>query len=186
MPMPNASTDSKPLRLFVAIKIPSAITHNLSSLGREIPDHKILAGGQAHLTLRFLGDTPPESVERIQKAFSAIQSPAFELEVKGLGVFGRRPRTVLWAGLTPNPDLSNLKQAVDAALFRELSLPVEKRFTPHLTLARLKCDASVAALIKERANHDFGRFRATEYHLMKSELHPRGAIHSSLAGFQLG
>jgi 2'-5' RNA ligase len=153
-------------------------------------------GGRLHLTLRFLGSLAPGDLAPLTAACSKIAAPDFRLEIRGLGVFqpGRARRrgraaakAVLWAGLAPSPGLWALKEAVDSALQASLGLAPERRFQPHLTLARFPAgDEAVAKLVASSRDFAAPSFMARELRLYRSELGPSMAVHSLLAAWPLG
>src|SRR4029077_6807793 len=102
------------------------------------PQPKWVRPENLHVTLKFLGETPPEKLDALCAAFSAVRSAQHvELRFHGIGFFpnDKRPRVFL-AGMTSSPNLSPLAQVIDQAS-STLGFPLENRpFTPHLTLAR--------------------------------------------------
>src|SRR6185312_10851398 len=67
-----------------------------------------------------------------------LRVPAFTLELAGVGEFGGKIPRALWAGVRPNEALMHLQRKIETALQR-IGLPAEERkFSPHVTLARMK------------------------------------------------
>jgi 2'-5' RNA ligase len=157
------------------------------ALAALLPEIKLTAGGQLHLTLRFLGYVPMEKLELLMAEAALIKSPPFPLSVKGLGFFRQaRSRALLWAGLTSCPKLFALKSAVDAALAKSLELAPDKRFMPHVTLARVKeSEIDLPSLINQFRAANLPSFTANELRLYKSELRPQGALHTVLGAWPL-
>lgn len=115
----------------------------------------------AHLTLVFLGDTAPESVELIKPRLDEVAEghAPFELTLGGGGFFGppRLPR-VAWVGVAESPALMALQGSV-AALVGAVGMPVEARpFHPHLTVARIKHRLPPAALTLIKSSINNTRF----------------------------
>ena len=114
------------------------------------------------------------------------------LALEGLGAFAKgQPRALLWAGVAPTPPLLQLKEAVDAALSRAIGLKPERRYIPHLSLARYKSkgyegrDEEVLEAAKElEKGIDFG-FEATELKLYRSDLNPVAPSISVLSAWPL-
>jgi len=182
------------LRLFVALEISPVVRENLSALIRELrllaPQARWLRAENLHVTLKFIGDSPPEKLPAIRKSLAAVQTDGpIAVDFCGLGFFpdDRRPR-VLWAGITANGQLERLALRIDSAL-EPLGFPREQRpFSPHLTLARLRSPGGVEALraaARQRDAQSFGRFAANEFILFSSELKPAAAEHTPLAAFPL-
>jgi len=94
-----------------------------------------------HLTLKFLGDTPPQQVEPVKAALYAAAAgfAPFELAIGGLGCFPhiRSPR-VVWVGIQPLPrPLAGLQHALDLQLSRLGFTRETRAFAPHLTIGRV-------------------------------------------------
>ncbi|MEW6034102.1 MAG: RNA 2',3'-cyclic phosphodiesterase [Chloroflexota bacterium] len=184
------------VRAFVAIELPQEV----KTLLTEIQSGLRRAGKTfvrwvspegVHLTLKFLGDTP---ADMIPKATGALEEAAsglapFRLETAGLGVFPNPRQTrVLWIGLKGETQpLLHLQEQIETA-FAPLGFLREARaFTPHLTLARLRDNATPP----ER--QEFGEaamcynaappraFLVDGVSLMRSTLTPSGAIYTRLA-----
>ena len=93
-----------------------------------------------HLTLIFLGDTENNQINQIsaelQKVLQSV--PQFSIRIKGLGTFGRPDPKVIWAGFESNDSLLALKHKVDETLLPFGFEDVNKVYSPHLTLGRVK------------------------------------------------
>lgn len=127
------------LRLFVALSLTAEIRQRLAGLSGGVPGARWTEPDNLHLTLRFIGEVPEDVAVDIDAALAELRTPAFELTLDGVGVFGtgRRAR-VLWAGVERNEALGHLQAKVESAVVR-CGLPAEERkFSPHVTLARLK------------------------------------------------
>ncbi len=110
------------------------------------------------------------------------------MQVKGLGLFERRGKAVLWAGLAPCPELLILKRAVDEALARWAGLaPEAGRFFPHITLSRLKTGApdGLRRFINTCRAEIANRFLVTSFTLFSSKLSTNGALHSPEEAYPL-
>lgn len=168
-------------RLFIAIEIPHSIKDDLVTLSPEIREARWVPPEQNHLTLRFIGDVQPPAVAALKQALSALSFPAFPLELRGVGHFppGRRPPRVLWVGISENPHLVRLHEAVERAVQEVDIAPEERPFSPHLTLARLKEPHGAAVALFEQRHRDltYPPFEVHEIILFSSILTPKGAIH---------
>jgi 2'-5' RNA ligase len=175
-------------RLFVAIEIPEEIKIVLIDLQRRFPDLKWTPPANLHLTIRFIGLVPAETMKAVQESLRLIRHGAFRLTVAGLGLFPRRTGDILWAGVHEEPALRQLRRQVDEALCRpaELSLP-DTPFSLHLTLSRLKKPASPALknLVKEKIGERFGEFPVVAFTLFRSHLRQSGAIHEAAERYAL-
>ena len=180
------------VRIFVALDIPadvcSRIAELVRALGPACPKARWVRTEGMHVTLKFIGETPEEKVERIRAALGKIAPVgSIELHFRDIGFFpnARRPR-VFWAGIEVSENLAALGGAVEAQL-APLGIPREQReFKPHLTLARFKDEVNLAPLNAELARRgalEFGAMRADEFHLYESRLKSGGAEYFRLATF---
>lgn len=147
-----------------------------------------------HATLDFLGATPEDRVPSISHALARCAETVtpFDLTPLGIGSFGGRAVRVIWIGLGGDEGaLANLAKSVEVAL-EPVGFPRDQRdFNAHLTLARVRDDASPAdrarlhdALARSDAPH-FPTFHVTEFVLMQSTLGPGGARYRPLTQFAL-
>ncbi|MDR1110689.1 MAG: RNA 2',3'-cyclic phosphodiesterase [Deltaproteobacteria bacterium] len=174
-------------RLFVAIALPEPVVAALRSLGAVFPDVRIIPGGQAHLTLRFLGPTPASMIPRIREALASVGGEMFGLAFGGLGTFRTGAGMVLWAGLSGNPGLGRLRDGLETALLEGLGLARDKRaFTPHVTLARMRTFRPWIAQKAEAYADEVGQpFTVSAFGLYESELRPSGAVHALVSEYPL-
>lgn len=94
---------------------------------------RVVAPGQLHLTLHFIGSVPSSDVPALQDAL-AVEFTAFELEL-GVAEWWRHGLLVVRPRLA-SAALDELHAKLGAAL-RAGKLPCEStRFVPHLTLVR--------------------------------------------------
>src|ERR671938_2153776 len=127
------------LRLFVGIPLSPELHLRLSLLCNGLPGAKWVEPGNFHVTLRFIGEVDEGRAADIDEALAEIRAPRFELAVAGVGIFGTAAKArMLWAGVEKNPALLHLHDKVESALMRLGLEPEERRYTPHVTLARIK------------------------------------------------
>jgi len=188
---------ARSLRLFVAIELPEAMRQAL----RDTIDALKHAGADEglrwvrpegiHLTLKFLGSTMEEHVPAINTALRvAVREAApFELRPEGTGAFGgRRNLRVVWVGLAGETGaVVALAERVDAALER-LRFPREQRaLNPHLSLARVREDASpeqrvrIHDIVSAFGTPVFPAFRVSSVSLMESTLQRGGAVYRQVS-----
>ncbi len=126
------------MRLFVGLDLPWAVKQRLALLGGGIPGARWVPTENYHLTLRFIGEVGPVEAEEIDLALAALRGKRFDLTLAGMGTFAKGGRdTQLWVGVERNPQLDLLQSKVEQALQRAGLEPERRRFTPHVTLARL-------------------------------------------------
>ena len=125
-------------RLFTGVEIPLGIAERLSYLRGGLPGARWISTENYHLTLRFMGDIDMIAAEAIAEALSRVRRLAFQLRITGVGTLGtRKPHTIV-ARVEPSPPLTEL-QAEHERLMQRIGLPPEgRKYTPHITLARLR------------------------------------------------
>lgn len=175
------------IRAFIAIRLPGDILQVLGAVAGElkprVADRAVtwVKPERMHLTLRFLGDTPVSQLEALSAALdvAAAQHRTFVLQLGQLGAFPteRRPR-VIWVGLGGETEAAAaLQKALDAVLVPLGWRPDSKKFSPHLTLGRVKRE-------DDRINLPWGKavvptaFTVSEIHLIESELRPNGPLYT--------
>ena len=180
------------MRLFIAIEVPSDVRDALAAVVKELqktaPKAKWVRPENLHVTLKFLGSTAEEKRNHIEDTLRAIRSPQpVSLKFRGLGFFPnqKRPR-VLWAGMESSANLRALAEDIDRSM-HGLGFPLEeRRFTPHLTLARFDpggLPPNLASAVKQHTSRGFGWHTAREFHLIESRLKPTGAEYTTLQSF---
>jgi len=188
------SAESGVKRLFIAVMLPSDVRERVAALVDLLADyHPILRPARPddlHLTLRFLGDVTPDEERRASEACAAAVAGvgAFPLVVGGFGVFpnARRPR-VVWLGVRDRAaPLTSLQRRVEDELLRRGVIASRDDFTPHLTLARVRGDASpstraaLGAAVARLPGAEQARLTVTGISLVQSALTPRGSTYTAL------
>jgi 2'-5' RNA ligase len=125
-------------RIFTGLEIPAETRDALSTLRGGIPGARWIEPENYHVTLRFVGDVDDSVAREVAYLLGQVRRTAFELRLGSLSSFGgRRPRAVI-ACIAPSPALLEL-QAEHERLIRRAGLdPEGRKFTPHVTLARLR------------------------------------------------
>ena len=175
-------------RLFTALDVPDDIAQSLLLLQAGVPGARWQTREQLHLTLRFIGDVDGRDAAIVHDALSGIEAPPFMLELHGTGAFGGRQPHALWAGVRPNEALLHLQRKIETALQRA-GLPADKqRYSPHVTLARLK-DAPVAKVMEYLSAHALYTsrpFAVSGYVLYSSVLTSDGSKYRAEEAYRLG
>ncbi len=126
------------IRLFVGIELPEFTRERLASLCNGVPGARWVAPEAMHLTLRFIGEVEYGTAEDIDDALMRLRSPRFDLTLDGVGFFGKPSAArMLWAGVRKCEKLARLQAKVETALQMAGLEPEERKFSPHVTLARL-------------------------------------------------
>jgi RNA 2',3'-cyclic 3'-phosphodiesterase len=178
------------LRCFIAIEIPDAVKREIAEvadiLKKYDADIKWVNVENLHVTLKFLGSTPEESVPEIRESlFKAVSSfQPFYIKIKGTGVFPNRkfPR-VIWVGVENRETLPKLAADIDVSVSLLGYKKEEREFKPHLTLGRVRSRKGTASVVNELDNfrdQAFGSFIVDRIRLMRSELKPKGPEYSCL------
>jgi len=186
------------IRSFIAIEMPPHIIDRAVSiqekLGRNIKSIRWVRREGIHLTLKFLGDIRPDDTEILGELLEPAcrQHVPFDLTLDGLGAFPdmKRPR-VLWLGLEGELDRLNYLWADVEKACKEAGFAEEKRrFSPHLTLGRVKDGRikkeDLAGLMNAMSFDSSESFRVDALYLYESKLRPQGAIYTKLKTFPLG
>jgi len=195
------SNNPEQIRSFIAIELPEEASEGLARLKKELErdEHKFVKWVDPrgiHLTLKFLGNIPSKRVAEITEAIAeAAQgiSP-FHLEISGLGAFpSLRQARVFWVGIGGEMDkLSRLQQNIDSALAALGFAKEERSFVPHLTLARIRQEASAlerrrfGELVGSTSFEDKYHVKVEAINLVRSQLTPAGAIYTCLSAVGLG
>jgi 2'-5' RNA ligase len=128
-------------RLFTGLEIPEDIGHSLSSLRGGLPGARWIDPENYHVTLRFIGDIDGVAANEIASMLVRVKRRPFEVKLQGLSSFGgKKPRAVV-AAVAPCRPLMELQAELERLIQRVGLDPEGRKFTPHITLARLR-DAS--------------------------------------------
>lgn len=191
-------------RLFIAVDLSINIVEQLAILQQELEEQvreefgedvglRLVEAPNIHLTLKFLGDTEPDLVPRVQGVLEQLCEPLFpfEVECRGVGAFPKlsNPR-ILWAGLDPKGAevLGLLQKALERDL-GELGVPMDRRrFYPHITLARVRSrrSPSFEGLLKPYEEVSFGKSYIRDLVLIESHLRREGARYEVIQRIPLG
>lgn len=176
-------------RLFVGIELPDALKERLAGICIGVPGAKWVKPENLHLTLRFIGEVDEGRFGDIDAALSAVRAPEFELTLSGIGHFasGKAPR-VLWVGVERNEPVVYLQGRVEAACARAGLESERRKFSPHITLARLNNPPAsrLGAFLSGNSLFKSAPFSVEEFTLFSSFLARGGAIHRAEADYRLG
>ncbi|MEM7767543.1 MAG: RNA 2',3'-cyclic phosphodiesterase [Pseudomonadota bacterium] len=159
-------------RLFAALPIPPEIADPLSDLQENLPGASWRPIENFHVTLRFFGDLDTLTAKALDADLANIPARQMQLEINGMGWFGRREPRAVWARIAPNDSLDALAGACERVA-RRLGLPPEKgRYTPHITLAYCHNTPLGAARswCETHGAYRTGPFWIDRFHLYESRL----------------
>lgn len=185
------------IRTFIAVETDESIRQAASRLIDRLrtagADVKWVAACNMHLTLKFLGDVPEKDIPQVGRTveLAVAETPAFELEIRGLGAFPHpgRPQTI-WLGTgSGGPELAALADQVERAL-EPLGFARERRpFHGHLTLGRLRRPSpaikALSRMIQDQAAIEIGRTAVRELIVFSSQLAPSGPVYHPLQHIHL-
>lgn len=183
------------IRTFIAIELAPAIQNQLSIILTKLKSKiktgvKWVQAGDIHLTLKFIGDFPENQISRLKTGLetAVLKIDPFEFEIGHLGAFPslHRPK-VIWVGVENNPVLLNLVSICDETI-HAFGMPMEeRRYSPHLTLGRVRPNLSILEL-SEVGNtlsgtkiDSLGKQPAAGITIFKSVLGSAGAVYTALA-----
>jgi 2'-5' RNA ligase len=185
------------VRTFIAIDVDKTIRNRLVALQETLTEAdsavKWVEPENLHLTLLFLGEVDERELHKVCRAVADVcqEHAAFPLSIERAGCFPnpRRPR-VLWVGVGEGAEQIG-------ALHDDLELPLlelgcyrreERKYTPHLTIGRVKNEPSTdklaQALAKRSAWHG-GQTTVREVHVMSSELSSDGPTYAVMSRAKL-
>lgn len=176
------------IRLFVGLELPANMRQHLAMLSGGLPGARWVRPESYHLTVRFIGDVDEGRFDDIDAALSRIRAPAFDLTLESVSIFGKAsaPHT-LFVGVQKNEVLGALHAKVDRALIGIGFEPESRKYSPHVTLARLK-DAATARLggyVTANSLFRSGPAHIDGFVLFSSFLSRSGAIYESEAHYPL-
>ncbi len=186
------------MRTFIAVAIDKRTRDRVADLQERLSesgaDVKWVEEKNLHLTLLFLGEVDERTVPEVCRAVAevAAQHKPFELTIESVGGFpsARQPK-ILWVGVGEG------KEEL-IALHDDLELPLlemgcyrreARKYTPHLTLGRVKRDEdaeTLAAPLMKRVGWEGGRTSVREVLVMSSELRYEGPEYTIMSRAKFG
>lgn len=183
------------LRTFIAVDFPPEIVSKIAKIIQyfktQTPEKalKWVPPENLHLTIKFLGDIPENKLDQVKRILteSVAGRLPFNIEIEGLGMFPNKnkPRAV-WLGINCDHTLSDIHQSLDQNLKAVGIDPEQRRFSPHLTIARVRRDIQTDA--RQAIGHTLAQFKVdslgvaaiNEIILYQSELTRSGSIYTPL------
>jgi RNA 2',3'-cyclic 3'-phosphodiesterase len=175
-------------RLFVGIDLPDVIDAQLQLLGGGIPGARWEPADKLHITLLYLGEVDGGTQRDVEAALRRIVMAPFSVAIAGVGHFPPRgvPRSI-WAGLSDDSAVHSLHGKVERALSTLDIEPDDRKFIPHVTLARLR-DAPERKVAEFLAGNSLFRtpeFDVEAFQLFSSIRSPSGSKYLLEAEFPL-
>lgn len=176
------------IRLFVGIELPGTVRERLAGLGGGVPGAKWVSPENMHLTLRFIGEVEYGVADDLDAALAKLQAPRFALTLDGIGFFGKPAAArTLWVGVRKCEALMRLQGKIEIAAQR-LGLPAEARkYSPHVTLARLRGAAAprLQRFVETNGHFLAGPLPVERFVLFSSALGSGGSVYTVEADYPL-
>ncbi|HEV3203129.1 MAG TPA: RNA 2',3'-cyclic phosphodiesterase [Gemmataceae bacterium] len=185
------------IRTFIGVEIGKTIRERAVALqeilARASTEVKWVEPENLHVTLLFLGEVEDREVARVCKivADCAQNERAFPMTVATVGCFPNphRPR-IVWIGIGEGAQaLCRIHDAMELPLLELGYRREERRYTPHITLGRVKSDRppdQFSSALAKKAGWQGGDITVTEILIMSSELTPQGPKYTILGRAPLG
>ena len=172
-------------RLFVAIRPPPVVIDALIDTMEGLETARWQDEEQLHLTLAFAGEVEWHRAQDLCAALSSISFEPLDLIIEGVGHFEHKGRvTAIWARVSKSAPLLALHQRVTRACESAGIALEHRRFTPHITLARLSDGApGLGDWLAYHQGLTAPPFIASHFSLFSSKLSPAGSIYDELARF---
>ncbi|NEA34273.1 RNA 2',3'-cyclic phosphodiesterase [Streptomyces sp. SID13031] len=167
------------MRLFVAVVPPAEVVEHLAEFvgpRRDHPDEDIRWASDEtwHITLAFLGDVPEYKTEELAEGLerAAGRQKPFDLRLAGSGAFPSvADARVLWTGVKDGSDaLPHLAMTTRSAANKAGVTVDGRKFTPHLTLARLRQPMDVVRWVRIFDTYEGPSWTAESIELVSSRL----------------
>ena len=174
-------------RLFTGLEIPADVGFSLSMLRGGLPGARWIDPEHYHLTLRFIGDVDDALAREIASLLDQVNRRRFDVSFNGLASFGgRRPRAVI-ASIPPIAPLIELRAEHERLMQRVGLEPEGRKFTPHVTLARLRDSSSrqVADYLSARGPFRLPPFPVSRFVLFSSRASVGGGPYVVEAAYPL-
>ena len=174
-------------RAFIAVEaeVGPELAQALERLKAYGHDLKPVPAGNAHITLKFLGDIDEKEVPQLECAMrTAVQGiMPFPVRLVGVGAFPKEDRPkVVWAGMQGAEWLGTIAASLEGECEKIGFAPENRPFSPHLTLARVREGAhpDLSTFLNELRTKAFGTFMVESIKLKKSVLAPSGPTYSDV------
>ena len=158
-------------RLFTGLELPSGTGMMLSLMRGGLRGARWVDPENYHITLRFIGDIDDRIADDVAFELARVHRAPLTIKLTGLGSFGGTKPHALWVRVEPTQELAEL-QAEQERILQRLGLQAERRkYTPHVTLARLKgtSPAELARWLEMRGEFSAPAFTAGRFVLFSAK-----------------
>jgi 2'-5' RNA ligase len=175
------------MRLFVAIDCEDA-AKELVSAQKVFAPLKARLTKSFHLTLLFIGEVSRPEAEIIKEQLNQVSLSPFDLQLSELGTFVSYSQKVIWCGVQESKPLLKLHQAIYKTLKENDDV---HKYTPHITLARIKKHQRMNASDKQVLDEGLKKevkscsFQVSRFVLYESTITPNGPVYRVIEEYSL-
>ncbi len=175
------------MRCFIAVDLPEEAKNELRRLQQQIRKSDVKASftKEFHITLKFLGELTPPTVEEVKKKLGSCRFKKITASLDRIGVFPSESRIrVVWVGVEPEEEILKLRKQVDEML--QADFAKEKDFKAHITLARVKYAGNKEKFLQmlKEIKVEKIKFEANEFKLKRSILTAEGPAYEDLEAYK--
>ncbi|MCL2689809.1 MAG: RNA 2',3'-cyclic phosphodiesterase [Chitinispirillia bacterium] len=175
------------IRLFIAIDIPENICEDIGDIYEAIPGARWTPENQLHLTLRFIGDVSEDIAQTIDNSLKTVKFAPFTMQLQSVGFFPpRKEPRILWCGIAKNDILIRLQKHVERAVIAAGLPNADRKFHPHITVARLNGSPpqKLAGFMSANSLFKTKPFLVSKFILYSSVLKREGPLHIKEAEYK--
>jgi 2'-5' RNA ligase len=175
-------------RLFTGLEIPNDIGFELNLLQGGVWGARWVEPADYHITLRFIGDIDEGLGREIRMTLDNIEAQSFVVSLKGVGAFGGSDPHTIYVGLAESGEIRRLQATIERHL-QMLGLPPDgRKFTPHVTLARLKAPslANVQEFLARQSLFTSRPFEVSRFVLYSARPSRGGGPYGVVDAYELG
>lgn len=177
------------MRAFVSMDLEDkTIVRKIKEVQEEIVstgcDIKLVEEYNFHFSLAFLGEINEVQRSEICKFLGTLDKTSTKIKLSGIGSFpsSNNPR-VIWIGVSDGAELLRESAKKIWPFLEKIGIKIDKRFEPHLTIARVRSSRNkdkLVAKLAELASAEFGEVLVSPIRLKKSTLTYSGPIYETL------
>ena len=128
------------MRLFYAVTFDEDVRRRLAGLQEALWEQTVRGSftllENLHLTLAFIGEVPPVRAAPLIAIAKEFRLTPFPLRITGIGSYRREGGSIVWAGVEDGGGLAETHKRLAGQIAAAGFKLEDRRFTPHLTLAR--------------------------------------------------
>lgn len=176
-----------PHRLFIGIRPPRAIRDALLDTMEGVEAARWQDERQLHLTLRFVGEVETPVANDLAAALDHASAAPFALRIEGVGAFERKGApSAIWARVRANDALDALRRKIERACESAGIARETRRFTPHVTLARLnRASGEIGAWLSSFSDLRVDGWAVEDFILYESHMGNEGSYYEPVSAYRL-